>query len=119
MWEVYKSLSFIAYLVRIRSLSRPELYLFFLPNYSLCNIYEKKKMNQSEEFINPEWHNIADVAVQRICDNSIINLTLYVKLINGEHFYKINGEHVRLLPGVEYVNGFGYNAVTASYRLYL
>ena len=119
MWEVYKSLSFIVYLVRIRSLSRPELYLIFLPNYSLCNIYKKKNMNQSEEFLNPEWHNIADVAVQRICDNSIINLTLYVKLINGEHFYKINGEHVRLLPGVEYVNGFGYNAVTASYRLYL
>ena len=68
-------------------------------------------MNQNEEFMNPEWHNIADVAVQRICDNSIINLTLYVKIINGEH--------VRLLPGVEYVNGFGYNAVTASYRLYL
>ena len=68
-------------------------------------------MNQSEEIINPEWHNIADVAVQRICDNSIISLTLYVKLINGEH--------VRILSGVEYVNGFGYNAVTASYRLYL
>ena len=76
-------------------------------------------MNQSEEIMNPEWHNIADVAVQRICDNSIISLTLYVKLINGEHFYKINGEHVRILPGVEYVNGFGYNAVTASYRLLL
>lgn len=76
-------------------------------------------MNQNEQFMTPEWHNIADVAVQRICDNSIINLTLYVKLINGEHFYKINGEHVRLLSGVEYVNGFGYNAVTASYRLFL
>lgn len=76
-------------------------------------------MNQSDELKNPEWHNIADVAVQRICDNSIINLTLYVKIINGERFYKVNGEHVRMLPGVEYVNGFGYNAVTASYRLYL
>ena len=76
-------------------------------------------MNQKEESMNPEWHNIADVAVQRICDNSIINLTLYVKLINGEHFYKINAEPVRLLTGEEYVNGFGYNAVTASYRLFL
>ena len=119
MWEVYKSLSFIVYLIRIKSLSWIELYLFFLPHYSLCKTYKKKVMNQSEEIMNPEWHNIADVAVQRICDNSIINLTLYVKLINGEHFYKVNGEHVRILPGVEYVNGFGYNAVTASYRLYL
>lgn len=76
-------------------------------------------MNKSEELKNPEWHNIADVAVQRICDNSTINLTLYVKIINGECFYKVNGEHVRMLAGVEYVNGFGYNAVTASYRLYL
>ena len=41
-------------------------------------------MNQNEEYQIPEWHNIADVAVQRICDNSIISLTLYVKLINGE-----------------------------------
>lgn len=91
----------------------------FLPHHSLRKYYKEKIMNQNEEFMNPEWHNIADVAVQRICDNSIVNLTLYVKLINGEHFYKINGEHVRLLPGVEYVNGFGYNAVTASYRFFL
>lgn len=76
-------------------------------------------MNQNDNIEMPKWHNIADVAVQRICDNSIINLTLYVKLINGERFYKVNGEHVRQLTGVEYVNGFGYNAVTASYRLYL
>ena len=76
-------------------------------------------MNQNDELQIPEWHNIADVAVQRICDNSIVNLTLYVKLINGERFYKVYGEHVRMLPEVEYVNGFGYNAVTASYRLYL
>jgi hypothetical protein len=66
-----------------------------------------------------EWHNIADVNVQRVCDNSIVALTLYVKIINGERFYKVNGEHVRLLPYTEYVNGFGYNAVTSSYRLYL
>lgn len=76
-------------------------------------------MNQSDEQKNPEWHNIADVAVQRICDNSTINLTLYVKIINGERFYKVNGEHIRMLSGVEYVNGFAYNAVSASYRLYL
>ena len=67
-------------------------------------------MNQNDELQIPEWHNIADVAVQRICDNSIVNLTLYVKLINGERFYKVNGEHVRMLPEVEYVNGFCYNA---------
>jgi hypothetical protein len=67
----------------------------------------------------PEWHNIADVAAQRICDNSIISLTLYIKIIEGERFYKINGEHVRMLAGTEYVNGFGYNAVTSSYRLLL
>jgi hypothetical protein len=66
-----------------------------------------------------EWHNIADVNVQRVCDNSIVALTLYVKIINGERFYKVNGEHVRHLPYTEYVNGFGYNAVTSSYRLYL
>ena len=66
-----------------------------------------------------EWHNIADVNVQRVCDNSIVALTLYVKIINGERFYKVNGEHVRQLPYTEYVNGFGYNAVTSSYRLYL
>ena len=22
----------------------------------------------------PEWHNIADIAVQRICDNSIVTI---------------------------------------------
>jgi hypothetical protein len=76
-------------------------------------------MNYSEDKQISEWHDIADVAVQRICDNSIINLTLYVKLINGEKFYKVNGEHVRMIQEIEYVNGFGYNAVTASYRLYL
>jgi hypothetical protein len=73
----------------------------------------------NDEIQVPEWHNIADVAVQRICDNSIINLTLYVKIIEGERFYKVNGERVRMLSDIEYVNGFGYNAVTASYRLYL
>ena len=52
-------------------------------------------------------------------DNSIVSQTLYVKIIEGERFYKINGEHVRMLAGTEYVNGFGYNAVTASYRLLL
>lgn len=67
----------------------------------------------------PEWHNIADISVQRICDNSIVTYTLYVKIINNEHFYKVNGEHVRILPGIEYVNGFGYNAVSSSYRLRL
>ena len=82
MREVYKSLSLIAYLVRIRSLSRPELFLFFYPIIHCVIFTKRKNMNQSEEFMNPEWHNIADVAVQRICDNSIINLTLYVKLIN-------------------------------------
>lgn len=74
-------------------------------------------MNKDNQM--PEWHNIADVSVQRICDNSIINQTLYVKIIDGERFYKVNGEHVRMLVGTEYVNGFGYNAVTASYRLFL
>lgn len=67
----------------------------------------------------PLWHNIADVSVQRTCDNSIINQPLYVKIIEGEKFFKINGEHVRMLAATEYVNGFGYNAVTASYRLLL
>ncbi len=67
----------------------------------------------------PEWHNVADIVVQRICDNSMVTYTLYVKIINNEHFYKVNGEHVRMLQGVEYVNGFGYNAVTSSYRLRL
>jgi hypothetical protein len=76
-------------------------------------------MNELEENRMPEWHNIADVSVQRICDNSIVSLTLYVKIIEGERFYKVNGEHVRMLPGTEYVNGCGYNAVTASYRLFL
>ncbi len=66
-----------------------------------------------------EWHNVADVYVQRICDNSYVMLALYVKIIEGERFYKINGEHVRMLGGTEYVNGFGYNAVTASYRTML
>ena len=76
--------------------------------------------NQALEMKNElEWHNIADVNVQRVCDNSIVALTLYVKIINGERFYKVNGEHVRLLPYTEYVNGFGYIAVTSSYRLYL
>jgi hypothetical protein len=76
--------------------------------------------NQALEMKNElEWHNIADVNVQRVCDNSIVALTLYVKIINGERFYKVNGEHVRLLPYTEYVNGFGYTAVTSSYRLYL
>ena len=76
--------------------------------------------NQALEMKNElEWHNIADVNVQRVCDNSIVALTLYVKIINGERFYKVNGEHVRLLPYTEDVNGFGYNAVTSSYRLYL
>ena len=76
-------------------------------------------MNINNQKPLPEWHNIADVSVQRICDNSIISQTLYVKIIDGEKFYKVNGEHVRMLTNTEYVNGFGYNAVTASYRLYL
>ena len=78
------------------------------------NLFKQKEMEKEHE-----WHNIADVNVQRVCDNSIVALTLYVKIINGERFYKVNGEHVRLLPYTEYVNGFGYNAVTSSYRLYL
>ena len=46
-------------------------------------------------------------------------MTLYVKLIDGQHFYKVNGEHIRMLKCTEYVNGFGYNSVSASYRLLL
>ena len=76
-------------------------------------------MNENYEKSIPEWHNIADVSVQRICDNSIVSQTLYVKIIEGERFYKVNGEHVRMLAATEYVNGFGCNAVTASYRLLL
>lgn len=76
-------------------------------------------MNGETEINVAEWHNVADVQVQRICDNSIVRLTLYVKFIEGERFYKINGEHVRMLGNTEYVNGFGYNAVTASYRTML
>lgn len=76
-------------------------------------------MEPENNRIVPEWHNIADVAVQRICDNSIVNMTLYVKLIEGQHFYKVNGEHIRMLNSTEYVNGFGYNSVSASYRLLL
>ncbi len=76
-------------------------------------------MNEQLERNLPEWHNIADVSVQRICDNSIVTQTLYVKIIEGDKFYKVNGEHVRMLAGTEYVNGFGYNAVSASYRLLL
>lgn len=53
-------------------------------------------MNENNEKAIPEWHNIADVSVQRICDNSIVSQTLYVKIIEGERFYKINGEHVRM-----------------------
>ena len=66
-----------------------------------------------------EWHNIAEVKVQKICDNSTLNLPLYVKIVEKQQFFKINEEHVRFLPATEYVNGFGYNAVTASYRLLL
>lgn len=76
-------------------------------------------MDDNKEKIMPEWNNIANASVQRICDNSIVSLTLYVKIIEGERFYKVNGEHVRMLSRTEYVNGFGYNAVTASYRLFL
>ena len=47
-----------------------------------------------------EWHNLADVHVQRICDYSIVSFPLYVKIIDNEHFYKVNGEHVRLLSSV-------------------
>ena len=76
-------------------------------------------MNENFDKTMPEWHNIADVSVQRICDNSIVSQTLYFKINEGERFYKVNGEHVRMLTGTEYVNGFGYHAVTASYRLLL
>ena len=73
-------------------------------------------MNENYEKSIPEWHNIADVSVQRICDNSIVSQTLYVKIIEGERFYKVNGDNVRMLAATAYVNGFGYNAVCASYR---
>lgn len=76
-------------------------------------------MNENNQKPMPDWHNIADVSVQRICDNSIVSQTLYVKIIEGEKFYKVNGEHVRMLARTEYVNAFGYNAVTSSYRLLL
>lgn len=65
----------------------------------------------------PEWHNIAEVSVLRICDNSIVSCPLFVKIIESERFYKVNGEHLRLLPATEYINGFGYNAVSTSYRV--
>lgn len=73
-------------------------------------------MNNEESKI-PEWHNIAEVSVLRICDNSIVSCALFVKIIEKERFYKVNNEHLRLLPATEYINGFGYNAVSASYRV--
>lgn len=54
-------------------------------------------MNENNEKAIPEWHNIADVSVQRICDNSIVSQTLYVKIIEGERFYKIYCCPVKLL----------------------
>lgn len=74
-------------------------------------------MNNYSELTMPEWHNIADVSVQKVSDNSVMSIPLYVKKIEGEKFYKVGGEHVRLLQSIEYFDGFAYNALTTSYRL--
>lgn len=76
-------------------------------------------MNENNEKTIPEWHNIGKVSVQMICNNSIVPRILCVKFIEGERFYKIFDEHVRMLTETACVNGFAYNAVTASYRLLL
>lgn len=39
------------------------------------------------------------------------------KIIDRERFNKVSGEIVMMLAGTEYVNGFDYDAVTASYSL--
>lgn len=75
-------------------------------------------MNE-ERNTKPEWHNLADIVVQRKEDNTLVNLALYLKIIEGEKYYKVNGEHVRLLMQEETNEGFVYNATTASYRVFI
>lgn len=65
----------------------------------------------------PEWHNLADIIVQRKEDDSLVSLALYLKVIEGEKYYKVNGEHVKMLCQNECKSGFIYNAESASYRI--
>lgn len=76
-------------------------------------------MNEQNHQPKPDWHNLADILVQRKKDNSITNLALYLKVIEGEKYYKVNGEHVKMLNHEELNQGFVYNATSASYNIYI
>lgn len=45
---------------------------------------------------------------------------LFMKIIEGEKYYKVFGEHVKVLDKeLKTSSGFAYNAVSASYYIYI
>ncbi len=45
---------------------------------------------------------------------------LYMRIIDGEKYYKVNGEHVKVMDKeLRTTHGFAYNAVSPSYYIYI
>lgn len=85
--------------------------------YVVWRIIVKLKNTKDME----EWIDLGQVNTdyrgtpQRTC-----HYTLYMRIIDGEKYYKVDGEHVKVMDKeLRTTHGFAYNAVSPSYYIYI
>jgi len=72
----------------------------------------------------PEWQGIGKIRLLAKRGPSEKNnfANLYVRIIDGQKYYKVEDEHVTLLDKPRHTPGFGsyeYNAFTSKYNLFI
>ena len=67
-----------------------------------------------------DWIDLGNVHGWRKQNNTVYSYQLFMKIIDGVKYFKFNGEHVKVLDKEEKLSGgFSYNAVSASYYIYI
>ena len=66
-----------------------------------------------------DWIDLGKVNAKRKDGKGNYSHNLYMKIIDGEKYYKVNGEHVKVLDKMESSVGFTYNAISPSYLIYI
>ena len=67
-----------------------------------------------------DWIELGNVHGLKKQNNTVYSNPLLMKIIDGVKYYKFYGEHVKVLDKEEKLSGgFSYNAVSASYYIYI
>lgn len=68
-----------------------------------------------------EWIDLGHVKTEmRSTSRTTCCYPLYMRIIDGEKYYKVDGEHVKVLDKeLRTPHGFAYNAVSPSYYIYI